>query len=175
MKYNEKYNLFVDDDFVIYRWDKNLDKLVQVKPYKHSTGYLRLITKYGVRYAHRIIWETFNGDIPKGYELDHINTIRTDNRLENLRCVNRSENMLNPITREHNSEAQKGKCPWNKGKKHSEETKQKMSESHKQKTHSEFGIKFKEYYGITNYENPKLYHKELNWYLRHNKKCRWEK
>lgn len=32
-------------------------------------------------------------------EVDHINTIRTDNRAENLRWVNRHENNLNPITR----------------------------------------------------------------------------
>ena len=133
MKYNEKYNLFVDDDLVIYRWDKNLDKLVQVKPCIHSTGYLRLHTKIGVKKAHRVIYETLKGEIPDGYEIDHINTIKTDNRLENLRIVTHKENMNNPITRKHNSEVQKGRISNRKGVKLSESTKRKISEANKGK------------------------------------------
>ncbi len=37
----------------------------------------------------------FNGEIPAGYEIDHINSIRNDNRIENLRLAKRSENMQN--------------------------------------------------------------------------------
>lgn len=50
---------------------------------------------------HRLIWETFKGKIPEGYEIDHINTIRTDNRLENLRLVSHKENCNNPLSIEH--------------------------------------------------------------------------
>lgn len=31
MKYNEKYDLYIDDDLVIYYWDKRKDKLMQRK------------------------------------------------------------------------------------------------------------------------------------------------
>lgn len=44
----------------------------------------------------------------------------------------------------------------------------------KGKTTSEFGRKFKEHYGITQYDNKTLYYKEYRWYRRHNHKCRWE-
>lgn len=37
-----------------------------------------------------------------------------------------------------------------------------------------FGNKYFEHYGYSNATNPKQYHNELNWYLRHNNKCRWE-
>lgn len=50
---------------------------------------------------HRLIWETFIGEIPDGYQIDHINTIRDDNRLENLRCVTAKENCNNPETLKH--------------------------------------------------------------------------
>ena len=35
--------------------------------------------------VHRLMWETFNGDIPKGYHVDHINHAKADNRLSNAR------------------------------------------------------------------------------------------
>ena len=49
-----------------------------------------------------------------GAEIDHINTIRTDNRPENLRWVDRSGNMSNPITKKHNSDSKIGREAPNK-------------------------------------------------------------
>ena len=49
-------------------------------------------------YVHRLVWEAFNSPIPDGYEIDHINTIRYDNRLVNLRLVTSKENSNNPKT-----------------------------------------------------------------------------
>lgn len=48
--------------------------------------------KYG---AHRVIWEMVNGPIPAGMEIDHINGVRDDNRLVNLRLVAHRDNMCN--------------------------------------------------------------------------------
>ena len=42
-----------------------------------------------------MIWTMHNGDIPEGMQIDHINGIRDDNRIENLRCASRDENMRN--------------------------------------------------------------------------------
>ena len=49
---------------------------------------------------HRIVAEAFIPNPENKPCIDHINTVRTDNRVENLRWCNMSENMLNPITRE---------------------------------------------------------------------------
>lgn len=43
--------------------------------------------------AHRAIWSYFNGPIPPGMEVNHKNGIKTDNRIENLELVTRSENV----------------------------------------------------------------------------------
>ena len=61
----------------------------------------------------------------------------------------------------------------NKGKKMSEYSRRKMSESRKGntyrrgKTNSIFGKAFKEHYGITKSDDAKLYSKELHFYKRH--------
>jgi len=66
-----------------------------------NRGYARIALtnkthkQYGV---HQLVMLTFIGDCPKGKEIDHINTIRNDNRLENLRYCTRQENLHNPIT-----------------------------------------------------------------------------
>jgi len=59
----------------------------------NSHGYV--VVRYEGRMVkeHRLVWFKAFGYWPK--ELDHINGDKTDNRLENLREVTRSENMLN--------------------------------------------------------------------------------
>ena len=48
----------------------------------------------------RVVWEVFSGEeIPEGFEIDHINTVRDDNRFENLRVVTHRDNLLNELTR----------------------------------------------------------------------------
>lgn len=44
--------------------------------------------------VHRIIWQAFNGIIPDGLEVNHKNSIREDNRLENLELLSHRENLL---------------------------------------------------------------------------------
>ncbi len=155
IKYNSKYDLYIDEDLVIYYWDNKLDKLLPKEIHKNF-GYQVVTTKFGCKRVHRIIYETFIGEIPKGYEIDHINTIRNDNRLTNLRLVTHKENMNNKLSRKHISESKIGNT------------------NAKGKPTSDFGIKFKEHYGITWNQDKKLYNRELVWYYRHNHKCSWE-
>lgn len=44
-------------------------------------------------FAHRIIWEMHNGPIPNGMEIDHINRVRDDNRIENLQLITHKQNL----------------------------------------------------------------------------------
>lgn len=66
----------------------------------NNRGYIRVSWDRGAsgrvrEYAHRLVWFMFNGVIPDGHEIDHINGIRTDNRIENLRVVDKSGNAQN--------------------------------------------------------------------------------
>lgn len=57
-------------------------------------GYV-MITFCGNRYyAHRLAWFLHYGSWPKN-DIDHINGIKNDNRIENLRDVSTSDNCIN--------------------------------------------------------------------------------
>lgn len=100
MKYNEEYKLWVSKDGLLYRRRinkrKNIDQLVlcKVSQYHGYEGISRSLAPVGKSdRVHRIVWETFNGTIPEGYEIDHINSVRDDNRLENLQLLTPLENV----------------------------------------------------------------------------------
>lgn len=60
-----------------------------------KNGYLRVGIKGKIYRAHRIIMMLCFGHIPENAEIDHINHVRNDNRLCNLRFITRPENRKN--------------------------------------------------------------------------------
>ncbi len=58
--------------------------------------------------ASRLVWIYHNGDIPEDLQVDHINNIKTDNRIENLRLATASQNKCNIAKRKHNKSGHKG-------------------------------------------------------------------
>lgn len=58
-----------------------------------TTGYVVAKAEGREKMAHRLIWEFVHGPIPNGYEINHINGIKNDNRISNLELVTHSENV----------------------------------------------------------------------------------
>lgn len=151
MTYNEKHDRYLDNDFNVYYYNKHKDKLMPCKLRKSNKGYIQLRTKYCTTTKfHRLIWETFVGEIPQGYEIDHIDTNKENNSLDNLRCVTPKENSNNELTLKHKSESHIGVGV----------------------PRSEFGWKYKAKFGLSVLDK-KRYRKELDYYNK-NKKCSWE-
>ena len=68
-----------------------------LKPGILNNGYYRVILcKQSIKktyLVHRLVWETFNGTIPEGLQVNHLNEVKTDNRLSNLNLMTQKENI----------------------------------------------------------------------------------
>lgn len=82
------YTSFVGNTDVNYPVRK-ITKYTTKDGYEYCSG---VSDKATAQFVHRLIYEAFCGKLPEGYEADHINFDRSDNRLVNLRCITIGEN-----------------------------------------------------------------------------------
>ena len=94
-KVHPVYNLYASDG------NGNIIHLVKQVPsigQKHKSGYLMcVVRKHGQNgqkgyMVHRFVYECFNGIIPDGKVINHVNNIKDDNRLCNLQLTTHQEN-----------------------------------------------------------------------------------
>jgi len=90
----------------------NCTKINSKAGYLRSSGYIGIKIDYKMYQAHRLVWLYTYGKFPKG-DVDHINRVRNDNRIENLRDVSRSLNSRNSSVSQLNTSGFSGVF-WNK-------------------------------------------------------------
>lgn len=73
---------------------------------RSKNGYRQIGFKGKIYYEHRIIWLLVNGVMPT-HQIDHINGIKDDNRIENLRDVSSTQNLWNIGKKRDNSSGEK--------------------------------------------------------------------
>jgi len=160
---------------------RGADGITLMKPLDQN-GYKRVgiyndgILKY--RRVHHLVMEAFVGERPIGYDTDHINRIKNDNRLENLRYCSKSENMLNrcntrtdieetdPLLRKKIIQTE-----WKK--KYYEDNKEKVKEKVKQ-NYEDNKERYKEYQKLYNQENKEKILEGAKKYREQNKEKRAE-
>lgn len=89
--------LTYDQSTGLFRWrgsPSNFVKAGRAAGSLTDRGYLRVMLKGKSYLAHRLAWLIVHGEWPRG-EIDHINGVRVDNRMSNLRAVSRNENSQN--------------------------------------------------------------------------------
>lgn len=91
------------------RWKENQQKrfIGRVAGFITHHGYRRVNVGKTKLHAHQIIWLMHHGELPD-CEIDHINGMRDDNRLENLRLANQQQNQQNSNVRIDNVLGVKG-------------------------------------------------------------------
>lgn len=69
---------------------------------KTSKGYLRAAVRRQHILVHRLAWYHYYGEWPPG-QIDHINRVKHDNRISNLRVVTNAENQTNVGAKRNNT------------------------------------------------------------------------
>ena len=90
----------------------NRVKVGDIAGCQDGLGYLLIRVCSRLHKAHRLAWLYINGSWPTD-QIDHINRIRTDNRIANLRDVSHKQNHQNKSTQSNNTSGHPGVC-WNK-------------------------------------------------------------
>ena len=110
--------LCYDSETGVFRWRVSPSHRAPVGSLagtRHPSGYRRIIFCGRRYYAHRLAWLYVYGHPPK-MNVDHINGIRNDNRIRNLRVVTQSQNCGNARLSAANTSGFKG-VVWDKSRK----------------------------------------------------------
>lgn len=91
-------NLLVKGKLLTYGTNKDGYYIVQL----HKDG------KNSSKLVHKVVWENFNGLVPKGLEIGHNDGDNHNNKLDNLYLCTHKENCNHQITRKRQSERMKG-------------------------------------------------------------------
>ena len=107
LNYNKETGIFT---WKVKRGNRKIGDKATIK----CSGYIE-IQIYGFLYkAHRLAWLYTYGEWPKN-DIDHINGIRHDNRICNLREATRTENLINGKISPRNTTGYKGVSLDNNG------------------------------------------------------------
>lgn len=92
--------LSYDPDTGLFTWKRTVGRRAKAGARACSPrneGYLGVHFQYKQYSAHRLAWLFVHGRWPEG-QIDHINRVRDDNRIANLRVVTHQENAMNTIS-----------------------------------------------------------------------------
>jgi len=99
-----KERLHYDPETGLFTWliapSKSV-KIGSIAGSKNNQGYIAIGINNKLYSGHRLAWLYVHGRLPDS-QIDHINRIRSDNRICNLREVTRQQNQFNRIAQKNN-------------------------------------------------------------------------
>jgi hypothetical protein len=90
----ERLNYSPDTGVFTWKRLRNSHRIGEEAKSLDVSGYVQINICGTVCKGHRLAWLCYYGEWPDGH-IDHINGVRTDNRIENLRCVSGTVNTQN--------------------------------------------------------------------------------
>ena len=93
-----KHNVFTKyaaskDGNIINIKSKRIIKMINCNGYLYFNLCDKKLSKPKIYYQHRFVYEVFKGVIPRFFEIDHINNLKTDNRIKNLQLLTKKQNI----------------------------------------------------------------------------------
>lgn len=94
-KENEEFkDLIIDNNYIISNYGRIYSKISDIflnESYTHDKGYFRIHINSANFLVHRLVFLTFKGTIPRGYEIHHVDNNSENNFVDNLQLINISE------------------------------------------------------------------------------------
>lgn len=87
--------IVLESGIIIWKKSKRSDMIGKIAGNIRPDGYHQIEVEKKRYFIHRIVWSYFNGDIPDGYEIDHIDCNKSNNSISNLRLATNSQNKQN--------------------------------------------------------------------------------
>ena len=97
--------LHYDPETGVFKWKNTLGsraKAGDVAGTLNGNGYIYIKIRQKLYRAHRLVWLYTHGKFPENH-IDHINGLRDDNRIINLRAVTQTENNRNQFIPTNNT------------------------------------------------------------------------
>ena len=93
-----KHNVFTKyaaskDGNIINVKTKRIIKMINCNGYLYFNLCDKKLSKPKIYYQHRFVFEVFKGAIPRFFEFDHVNNVKTDNRIKNLQLLTHKQNV----------------------------------------------------------------------------------
>lgn len=88
-------------DFTWLKYRNYQATIGQVAGYKNKEGYIVICIDNKIHLAHRLAWLYIHGEWPQN-QIDHINGVRHNNKINNLRLATNQENQKNRKLQKNN-------------------------------------------------------------------------
>lgn len=99
MKETKYSGYFITENGELYSHKRK--NIIKLKPEYIRSGYIRYkVSVNGVErkvLAHRLVYETYKGDIPEGLFINHIDGNKRNNNINNLELVTNKENVIHAV------------------------------------------------------------------------------